>query len=290
MGRKQRREVMAMVETAGIVGAKTDGAATAEPLFHLPEYSHDKCPQPHDPILVVKNLNLTLGGRKVLENVEFQLCPGEFMAVIGPNGAGKTSLLRVIAGLEKRFTGLVDRRYLPPGSIGYLPQIQAFHRELPLTVADLLATRLRGMKKVRGMSGAQGRRDLPSPSLFSSLGSKAERLIGEALGRVGLAGFEDRLFSELSGGQQQRVLLARALLGPVRLLLLDEPESGLDPEAQQQFYKLVRDLTRQGHLACLAVSHQLYATAQAADTCLLLNRRVLAAGPAFEIIQRYFQR
>ncbi|MBE3577582.1 MAG: ATP-binding cassette domain-containing protein [Limnochordales bacterium] len=242
------------------------------------------------PILVIKELSLSLGGRRVLENVGFALHPGEFMAVIGPNGAGKTSLLRVIAGLEKHFTGLVDRRQLPHGSIGYLPQIRAFNSQLPLTVTDLLATRLRGMKGVWMTRDREPMRGLPSPSLFSSLGSEAERLIGEALERVGLAGFENRLFSELSGGQQQRVLLARALLGPVRLLLLDEPESGLDPEAQEQFYKLVRDLTRKGDLACLAVSHHLHATAQAADTCLLLNRRVLAFGPASEITQRYFQR
>jgi len=267
-----------MVETAETVNT-TNTATGAKSLIHLPDYSHDKCIQPHEPVLVVKGLNLTLGGRRVLENVEFQLCPGEFMAVIGPNGAGKTSLLRVIAGLEKRFTGLVDRKYLPPGSVGYLPQIQAFHRELPLTVGDLLATRLRGMR-----AG-----DAKGTSLFSSLDRETEHHIAEALDRVGLAGFESRLFSELSGGQQQRVLLARALLGPVRLLLLDEPESGLDPEAQQQFYKLVREVTRQGHLACLAVSHQLYATAQAADTCLLLNQRILASGPAVEIMQRYFQ-
>lgn len=261
--------------------------------LELPRYSHDRCPEPHRPILTVDHVSLVLGGRTILDDVSFKLCPGEFVAVIGPNGAGKTSLLRVIAGLEKRFTGRVDRGGLPPGSISYLPQIQAFHRELPITVADLLSTRLRGSRSRRPVRSTAPS-PAPSPSspplssaLFAPVRGEVARLISAALERVGMAGFEHRPFGELSGGQQQRVLLARALLGPVRLLLLDEPESGLDPDAQHQFYQLVRQVTRDEHLACLAVSHQLHTTARAADTCLLLDRKVLAAGPAAEILERF---
>lgn len=259
--------------------AMTGLTAVTDFELELPPYSHDRCPQPHRPLLTVEHVSLVLGGRTILDDVSFKLCPGEFVAVIGPNGAGKTSLLRVIAGLEKRFTGRVDRAGLPPGSISYLPQIQAFHRELPITVADLLATRLRGSRVLR-----------LSSALFAPVRGEAARLISAALDRVGMAGFERRLFGELSGGQQQRVLLARALLGPVRLLLLDEPESGLDPDAQHQFYQLVRQVTRDEHLACLAVSHQLHTTARAADTCLLLDRKVLAAGPAAQILARFEER
>lgn len=274
--------------------------------LELPRYSHDRCPEPHRPILTVDHVSLVLGGRTILDDVSFKLCPGEFVAVIGPNGAGKTSLLRVIAGLEKRFTGRVDRGGLPPGSISYLPQIQAFHRELPITVADLLSTRLRGSRSRQPVrsparppadspahSPAPSAVPSPAPSpplssaLFAPVRGEVARLISAALERVGMAGFEHRPFGELSGGQQQRVLLARALLGPVRLLLLDEPESGLDPDAQHQFYQLVRQVTRDEHLACLAVSHQLHTTARAADTCLLLDRKVLAAGPAAEILERF---
>ncbi|MBE3582685.1 MAG: ATP-binding cassette domain-containing protein [Limnochordaceae bacterium] len=226
-------------------------------------------------LLSVQDLQVVLGGQVVLDHVSFTLAAGQFLAVVGPNGAGKTTLLRVIAGLERRFTGQVDRTQLPSGSIGYLPQLRAFRRELPLQVADVLATRLR-----RGRLGA---------SLLRPLSSSEQEAIHHALDEVGMAHLMHRPFAELSGGQQQRVLLARSLLGPVRLLLLDEPETGLDHQAQHQFYELIRRLTRQNGLACLAVSHQLVTTARYADLCLLLNREVQAIGPGQEILHRYIE-
>lgn len=205
-------------------------------------------------------------GRAVLDGISLQVRPGEFLAVVGHNGAGKSTLLQVMAGLLPSQTGRVIRR-VGPGGIGYVPQKRAFNDQLGLRVADVIALRV-----------------VPRASLFRRISPHERQVISSALDRVGLAGFGPRPFHELSGGEQQRVLLARALAGGARLLLLDEPEQALDLPAQRQLYQVLADLCQHTGAACVVVSHDVGLVSAHAHRMLLLEGRARALGATAEVL------
>uniref|UniRef100_A0A7C3YHT4 Metal ABC transporter ATP-binding protein n=1 Tax=Geoglobus ahangari TaxID=113653 RepID=A0A7C3YHT4_9EURY len=199
---------------------------------------------------------------KVLENVNFKIDEGEFVAILGPNGAGKTTLLKLIMGLLRPDEGVIRVFGYDPARnrekiaklVGYLPQREVISLDLPLTVRQVLSI----------------------PFKAKGIKINEEKLI-EALSEVNLQNKLDSLFSKLSGGQQQRILLARALIGKPKLLLLDEPFNGVDVPSQEKIVDLLNELAKKG-TTVIVVVHNINLILHHVTKVMLLNRRIIAFG------------
>ncbi len=224
------------------------------------------------PALEADDLSAGYRGSTVLDHVSFVVPQGAFAALIGPNGAGKSTLLRVLLGLVKPTSGSV-RVFGEPvgaatGGIGYVPQRVVIPRGFPITVLDIV---LMGRYGALGPGRRPGRAD--------------ETAAREALASVQLADQIGRRFQDLSGGQQQRALIARALAGHPRLLLLDEPTAGLDTAARARFYALVCELRHARDMTLLSATHDLDVVSDHADQLILLNRTVHAVGEPSRVLE-----
>ena len=224
-------------------------------------------------VVRIEGASVEREGRRVLEDISFEVAPGAFVGVIGPNGAGKTTLLRAILGLVPLAAGRIEvlgrpaaERASQGNGIGYVPQRHAFPPDFPASALDVVRL---------GRLHQRGR-------------SKGERLAAEeALARVGSAELAARPVGRLSGGEQRRVTLAQALCASSKLLILDEPTVGLDLPAEQEFYALVRRLQDELGLAVLAVSHDLLALAGEADHLVCINRRMHVHGRPEDVIHSH---
>lgn len=224
------------------------------------------------PAVLVRDLVFAYDREVVLRGATFTVQVGSFTALIGPNGAGKSTLLRVLLGLLRPGSGVVQVFGGPPGDrsrpIGYVPQRVRLPAGFPLSVAEVV---------LMGRYGKLGLMHRPKD---------ADRVhVAEALVRVGMDGQASRRFGELSGGQQQRVLIARALVGEPLLLLLDEPTAGLDPAVRARFYALVCDLQHSHGLTVLCASHDLEALSEHADRLVLLDGDVRTEGPPSVVLE-----
>jgi ABC-type Mn2+/Zn2+ transport system ATPase subunit len=225
-----------------------------------------------EPAVRFDDVSFGYGRADVLENVTLSIDEGTFTALIGPNGAGKTTMLRLLLGLEQPRRGRVRVFAHAPGArglrVGYVPQKTGVPAGFPLSVEEAV---LMGRYALVGWGRRPARAD--------------REVVRRALARVGLAESAGRRFGELSGGQQQRALIARALVGEPRLLLLDEPTAGLDPAAQARFYDMCCVLQREEGLTLIAASHDVDVVAQHADTVLLIDRVVQAVGPPSRVLK-----
>jgi manganese/iron transport system ATP-binding protein len=215
--------------------------------------------------LDIDGLTVELGGRRALEDVRLRVHECELVGLIGPNGAGKTTLLRAVLGLLAPAAGSVSIAGRPPSrhtpAIGYVPQRHDFAWDFPASVADaVLSGRVREMGWLRGSRAAD------------------RAAVDAALERVEMSALRERPVGELSGGQRQRVLVARALARETRLLLLDEPLTGLDAPTRAHLTELFKALRDEGR-ALLMTTHDLSAAAATCDRLCLLNRSVVADGP-----------
>jgi zinc/manganese transport system ATP-binding protein len=197
------------------------------------------------------------GSRQVLEGIDIELAPGTLTALVGPNGAGKTTLLQLLQGQLQPVRGRVELDGRPVAEcrsrIALMPQRGEIDWHFPITVEDFVDLgRLRARRS--------GCCDVPA-----------------ALQRVGMAGLARRRLDQLSGGQQQRTLLARSLVQPAEVLLLDEPMAAIDPPTREEFLRLFRQLCDAG-LTLLVSSHDWGAALNAYDRVLVLDRRLLADG------------
>ncbi|MDO5114575.1 MAG: ABC transporter ATP-binding protein [Synergistaceae bacterium] len=205
--------------------------------------------------LICSGLSVAYGGREALSGVSFELPRGAFLAVVGENGSGKSTLVRTLLGLIKpsagtaRLDGGLTRR-----DIGYLPQQRESRGDFPATVYEITISGRLGRLGARPFYSGEDRREA----------EKNLRL-------TGLWELRSRAFRELSGGQQQRTLLARALCAEGGLLLLDEPVSGLDADAADQMYHLLRELKEKKKTTIVMVTHDLPRAAEAASHILELD-------------------
>jgi zinc transport system ATP-binding protein len=171
------------------------------------------------------------GAPPILNHVDLSVPEGDFLAIIGPNGGGKTTLLRLILGLLKPDSGRITVMGTTPGraaeKVGYVPQLTEFDRTFPISVTDAV---LMGRLHHRGVFSPYSRRDRDAAA--------------QKLDLLRVADLADKGIGELSGGQRQRVMIARALASEPELLLLDEPSAGIDPENQENFYNILRELNR----------------------------------------------
>jgi len=221
-----------------------------------------------------RNLAVNLNGKAVLENINFQIGTGELAGIIGPNGAGKTTLLRAILGFVNLHCGELEVLGRPSrllkeirSQIGYMPQRQLFERRFPLSAGDVVAM------------GA-----LTSSTMLHRIPLLREQ-VSSALREVEMESYLLRPFQDLSGGEQQKVLLARTLVRKPKLLLLDEPNTGLDFPAQRRFLELLRRLQLEHGLTVLLVSHDLLAVAAVADTLICINRVMHLHGDPGEVMR-----
>ena len=203
--------------------------------------------------------HLTLGydGRPVVRDLSFTVEAGDYLCIVGENGSGKTTLMKTLLGLQPplggrlRFGGGFSRR-----DIGYLPQQTALQRDFPALVGEIVC------------SGFQGRCGL-RPFYTRAEKDRARQM----LDKVGAGHLAGRSYRELSGGQQQRVLLARALCAARKALLLDEPVTGLDPEAAALLYDQIARLHAEG-MTILMITHDLGPALQAATRVLQIGETV----------------
>jgi zinc/manganese transport system ATP-binding protein len=214
---------------------------------------------------------LAFGARPVLSNIDLTIRDSEFVGVLGPNGSGKTTLMRAILGLLPPRSGAIRVLGRPVArgnaAVGYMPQTRGALDNLRLSGWDFVA------------SGSNGHRwGLPV------LGTAARRQVQWALDMVGATELARRPLAETSGGERQRLLLAQALLGNPRLLLLDEPLISLDPHHQRTVVELTRALQKELGIAVLFSAHEINPLLGALDRVLYLGNGHAALGTVEEII------
>ncbi|MGE3917404.1 MAG: manganese/iron ABC transporter ATP-binding protein [Hyphomicrobiaceae bacterium] len=206
-------------------------------------------------------------GTLALENASFHLGPGTIAGLVGVNGAGKSTLFKAIMGLvapsagEVRIAGLATRDAQRRGLVAYVPQSEEVDWSFPVLVEDVVTM---------GRYGHMG---------LLRIASRADKAkVAAALDRVGMTDYRKRQIGELSGGQRKRVFLARALAQEGRVMLLDEPFTGVDVATEQAIVSLMRELKAEGHLM-LVSTHNLGSVPEFCDQVVLVRRTVLAAGP-----------
>jgi zinc/manganese transport system ATP-binding protein len=223
-------------------------------------------------ILNVSNVSVSLGGRKVLDDVTFRILAGEFTGLIGSNGAGKTTLMKVILGIERPDSGTVavtgGPRRRKDKTVGYVPQKIALDPDMPLRARDLVALGLDGQ-----------RFGFPMPS------RERRRLVDEMLQAVDATRFGDARVGQLSGGEQQRVLIAHALIGGPQLLLLDEPLANLDLRSGQEVVALLHRIAQEQHIAILLSAHEMNPLLPAMDRVVYLAEGRAASGTTQEVVR-----
>ena len=207
--------------------------------------------------ITCQNLSLGYDGRILLSGLSFSVRAGDYCCIVGENGAGKTTLMKALLGLLSPAGGSITAGDgLKKEEIGYMPQQTSFQRDFPASVREIV------------LSGCQSRCG------FRPYYGRAEKArAADAMEKMGIRHLAGRCYRELSAGQQQRVLLARALCAASRMLLLDEPVSGLDPRAAGDMYRLIDGLNKRDGLTVLMISHDI-------KTAVTYASHILHIGPS----------
>jgi len=220
-----------------------------------------------------------LGGRFIWRGVDLSVGVGEFVAILGPNGAGKSTLLKSLLGIvpltegSARVFGKPVRR--GNDEVGYLPQRRRFDPDLRIRASDLVRL---------GLDGA--RWGLPVPSWIPSPTSRKEaERVQEVIRLVGAEDYAERPIGELSGGEQQRVLIAQALVGGARMLILDEPLDSLDLNNQQAISALIQDICQERQVTVLLVAHDVNPLLPFLDRVVYTANGQVVSGTPEEVIQ-----
>ena len=209
------------------------------------------------PQLLCENLSLGYNSHTVVENLNFSVNTGDYLCIVGENGSGKSTLMKTILGLLKPLSGKITTGDgLLPDEIGYLPQQTEVQRDFPASVNEIV------------LSGCQSR---CGKSPFYNHKEKA--LAMENIRKMGIENLRKKCYRELSGGQQQRVLLARALCATQKMLLLDEPVSGLDPIVTKEMYALIEELHKDG-ITIIMISHDIEAAKKYTSHILHIGKNI----------------
>ena len=219
-------------------------------------------------LIVCRDVSLGYEGQSVLSHLNLTIRAGDYLCIVGDNGSGKSTLLRGLLGLLAPQSGQILRSpELQRGAIGYLPQQTRAQRDFPATVYEVVLSGCLNRKGVR---------------FFYSAAQKSQALMN--MGKLGILELKDKCYRDLSGGQQQRTLLARARCAAGRLLILDEPVTGLDPAAAQDLYKLLSYLNRKEGMAVVMVTHDLKAALKSARRVLHIGQDSVFLGTAEEYL------
>lgn len=208
-------------------------------------------------LLEAKNLSLGYDSNAIVENLNFAVNEGDYLCIVGENGSGKTTLMKTLLGLQEPVSGSITTGDgLKRNELGYLPQQTLVQRDFPASVREIV------------LSGC-----LSHSGLRPFYNKEEKKMADENMERMGISSLRNRCYRELSGGQQQRVLLARALCAARRILLLDEPVSGLDPRATIDMYELIDQLNKDG-VSIIMISHDLTAALHYASHILHIGSEV----------------
>ena len=214
-------------------------------------------------VVEIKNLTVEYPGVRALDNVSFLIEQNDFLGIIGPNGAGKSTLFSCMLGLYTQYSGSiyffgedirVAKKYL--GSVGYVPQKPIFEKNFPATVREVVRMGL-------GRSGN-------------------EKRVDEVLQDVWIHELSHKRIGELSGGQQQRVFIAKALVGDPKILILDEPVTGIDAQSTELFYGILCELNKKQNITIIWASHDLDAVNKLANKVACLDRTLFFHGESDE--------
>ena len=217
-------------------------------------------------ILQCENASFAYDGRTVLENVSFSMDAGDYLCVVGENGSGKSTLIKGLLGLKAPESGSISYLDgLKSTEIGYLPQQTETQRDFPASVYEVV---------ISGCLNGLGRRFV--------YGKEDRERAMMNMERMGIEDLKDESYQELSGGQQQRVLLARALCATKKLLLLDEPVTGLDPIATGEMYNLIKLVNLCDDISVIMVSHDIHEAVRYATHILHLGHKQLFFGTSAE--------
>ena len=202
--------------------------------------------------ITCKNLTLGYENRAIQENLNFSINTGDYLCIVGENGSGKSTLMKTLLHLQPPISGTIELGDgLRKNEIGYLPQQTLVQRDFPASVKEIV------------LSGCQGRCG------WRPFYNKEDKEIArKSMEKMMIQDLQDRCYRELSGGQQQRVLLARALCAAQKILLLDEPVSGLDPKVTAEMYQLIQDLNKRDGITIIMISHDIEAAVRYATHIL----------------------
>ena len=202
-------------------------------------------------LITVKNLSVGYEGQAIEKDINFSVNKGDYLCILGENGSGKTTLMKTLLHLQKPIAGeILLQDGLRSDEIGYLPQQTVIQKDFPASVREIVRS---------GFLGRAGLRPF--------YGKEEKALAEENMERMGIKDLAQRSYRELSGGQQQRVLLARALCATHKLLVLDEPVTGLDPKATMEMYELIKKLNQEG-VAIIMITHDVNVAVQYASHVL----------------------
>lgn len=208
--------------------------------------------------LTCQNLRVGYDGKSVLQDLSFEVFAGDYLCIVGENGSGKSTLMKTILGLQPPIRGrILTGDGLRKNEIGYLPQQTVVQKDFPASVREIV------------LSGCQGR--CGSRPFYNK---EEKQLAEENIRKMQIDKLSKRCYRELSGGQQQRVLLARALCATQKMLLLDEPVSGLDPKVTAEMYRLIDELNHRDGITIIMISHDVAAAVKYASHILHIDNTV----------------
>ena len=220
-------------------------------------------------MIICKDAKFAYEGKVVVEGLSFEVNQGNYLCIVGENGSGKSTLMKGLLGLIRPKSGMIEMGDdLKQTEIGYLPQQTSAQKDFPASSFEIVLS---------GRLGSQG--GLP-------FYTRKDRLIAsENMDKLGILPLKKKSFRELSGGQQQRVLLARALCATEKLLLLDEPVSGLDPLVTAELYQAIGELRRETGITIIMISHDVRAAVVHASHILHLQNKQLFFGSVAEYLE-----
>lgn len=217
-------------------------------------------------LIEIEKASMGYEGKTILSDISLKICDGDYVCIVGENGSGKTTLMKCLLGLLPLQSGLIKfGGGLKQSEIGYLPQQTVLQKDFPASVSEVV------------LSGCLNKKQ----TLFYSKEQKERAAHNMEL--TGIYSLRKKCFRELSGGQKQRVLLARALCATHKLLILDEPVTGLDPKAASDMYALIKDLNRRG-ITIIMVSHDITTSVNNASKILHLSRNTYFYGTAHQYL------
>jgi len=210
--------------------------------------------QSNNTLIKFDNVFFKYADQPIIEGISFEIKQGDFIGMIGPNGAGKTTVIKLILGLLKPSSGNISIN-IDTANIGYVPQ-HASQKDLvfPATVFEVVSSGI--------------------ISKFNILTSNDISSIESTMSACAIGDLRTRLISELSGGQRQRVFIARALAKQPKILLLDEPETGVDAKAEKDFYNFLDQLNNKNNTTIVMISHNIEAISDIVRSVLCINRKM----------------
>lgn len=226
------------------------------------------------PIFEVTSLSLQINSQVILDSLSLKIFPGEYDAIIGPNGGGKTTLIRLLLGLDKPTSGSIKifgkniEEFKEWHKIGYVPQ-RASHVDatFPATVLDVVKM---GRTAKRGF--------------FARYSAEDAACVEDSMKKMDVLDIKNKMIGTLSGGQRQRVMIARALASKPEVLILDEPNTGVDVKSQHRFYELLRELNQKENLTIIFITHDVGVIADDIKRLFTINRKLLTCNNPKEAI------